>query len=151
MPPESLISSIESQELEAPPDASNINTKPQKGLYWSPEMVETLLTGLVGQIRQGKRPIGSFKPAAYKAILPAIQDRVTQRGSEGGYLQVNVQKVRNKVSSLKESWNIWNKLVNESGVGRDPDTGAISASDDWWEIYLQKVDAAVLSCTGRLT
>ncbi|KAH7861950.1 hypothetical protein Vadar_032968 [Vaccinium darrowii] len=34
-------------------------------------------------------------------------------------------------------WELWQNLVfGESGLGRDPNTGAIAASDDWWDLKL---------------
>ena len=148
MASDSQISVTESptpEELQAPLNATTANQKPKKGLYWSPEMVETLLIGLTEQVRLGRRPVGSFKPDAYKAILPELQDKVRQKSLRGGYLQITIPQVKNKVSSLKDSWRTWGELLEQSGVGRDPETGAIDASDEWWEAYLQKVSATVLN------
>lgn len=33
---------------------------------------------------------------------------------------------------LKKDWQLWQHLVlGETGLGQDPDTGAIAASDEW--------------------
>ena len=143
--------SLEPEETGAPSNAFATNQSSRKGLNWTPEMVEALLNGLVQQVRLGKRAQGGFKPEAYSTILPELQKTVRQQGLKGGYLQITTVQVKNKVSSLKALHTAWKELIDQSGVGRDPDTGAVTATDDWWKTYLAKVSAAILNCMGELT
>jgi hypothetical protein len=41
---------------------------------------------------------------------------------------------KNKLDNLKRTYTQWKTLnIKASGLGRDPITGSIEASDDWWE------------------
>ncbi|KAK9741559.1 hypothetical protein RND81_03G113300 [Saponaria officinalis] len=44
------------------------------------------------------------------------------------------KSVKNKFDSMKADWYLWKFLKNgETGLGWDPTTGRISASDEWWK------------------
>lgn len=43
------------------------------------------------------------------------------------------KQVQNKLSSLRQKYNNWLQLQNQSGLGRDRSTGGISADDSYWE------------------
>ncbi|XP_058197255.1 L10-interacting MYB domain-containing protein-like [Rhododendron vialii] len=46
-------------------------------------------------------------------------------------------QLKNQWVVLKKEWQLWQHLVlGESGLGRDPDTGAITASEEWWDLKL---------------
>ncbi|XP_028085882.1 L10-interacting MYB domain-containing protein-like [Camellia sinensis] len=49
---------------------------------------------------------------------------------------------------LKKDWLLWNNLLRgETGLGHDTLTGAISASDEWWTLKLERYpDAAKFWC-----
>src|SRR5438105_15681566 len=43
------------------------------------------------------------------------------------------KQFKNRWDTLKKEYNCWKQLLlNASGLGRDPETGAILADDDWW-------------------
>ncbi|KAI8531270.1 hypothetical protein RHMOL_Rhmol11G0123400 [Rhododendron molle] len=47
------------------------------------------------------------------------------------------EQLKNQWGVLKKEWQLWQNLVlGESGLGRDPDTGPMTASDEWWELKL---------------
>ena len=68
-------------------------------------MIETFLIGLAAQVKLKRLPVGSFKPEAYKAILPTIQKHVVQQGSKEEYLQVTVPQLKIKISSFKKLYS----------------------------------------------
>jgi hypothetical protein len=42
--------------------------------------------------------------------------------------------MKNRWDALKADFTTWKTLLlSASGLGRDPKTGTIAASDDWWE------------------
>ncbi|KAF7143512.1 hypothetical protein RHSIM_Rhsim05G0157800 [Rhododendron simsii] len=48
-------------------------------------------------------------------------------------------QLKNQWGVLKKEWQLWQHLVlGESGLGRDPDTGAITASEEWWDLKLMR-------------
>ncbi|KAI8525063.1 hypothetical protein RHMOL_Rhmol13G0199100 [Rhododendron molle] len=49
------------------------------------------------------------------------------------------EQLKNQWGVLKKEWQLWQNLgLGESGLGRNPDTGAITASDEWWELKLMR-------------
>ncbi|KAF7132359.1 hypothetical protein RHSIM_Rhsim09G0041300 [Rhododendron simsii] len=49
------------------------------------------------------------------------------------------EQLKNQWGMLKKEWQLWQNLVlGESGLSRDPNTGAITASDEWWELKLME-------------
>ncbi|KAH7836546.1 hypothetical protein Vadar_002815 [Vaccinium darrowii] len=53
--------------------------------------------------------------------------------------QYDKVQLKNQWGVLKKDWQLWKNLVlGESGLGRDPDTGAIAASDNWWDLKLMR-------------
>jgi len=48
-------------------------------------------------------------------------------------------QLKNQWDVLKIDWELWQNLVfGESGLVWDPNTGAIAASDDWWDLKLMR-------------
>ena len=46
--------------------------------------------------------------------------------------------MKNRWETLEKDYTIWKGLVQHaSGTGRDPITGAIDASEDWWTLEIQ--------------
>ena len=47
-------------------------------------------------------------------------------------------QLKNRWDRLRQEWGWWKDLVrNETGLGRNVETGAIDASDDWWKQKLE--------------
>ena len=110
--------------------------KPSKSLYWTDPMVEALLEALIEQVRLGKRSDSGFKAEAYKAALPKVREQMIPERYEGGYLCAEIAKLRAKVASLKTLYGAFLKLLNESGFGKDAESGLITADDEVWDRYL---------------
>ncbi|KAH7839963.1 hypothetical protein Vadar_010706 [Vaccinium darrowii] len=55
--------------------------------------------------------------------------------------QYDKVQLKNQWGVLKKDWQLWQNLVlSENGLGRDLDTSAIAASDDWWDLKLTFCD-----------
>ena len=51
-------------------------------------------------------------------------------------------QLKNRWDRLRQEWGWWKDLLrNEIGLGRNVETGAIEASDDWWK---QKLEVLLL-------
>ena len=51
-------------------------------------------------------------------------------------------QLKNRWDRLRQEWGWWKDLLrNETGLGRNVETGAIEASDDWWK---QKLEVLLL-------
>ena len=111
-------------------------SKSSRVLVWTEPMVEAFLEALIEQVRLGKRSESGFKPEAYAYALPKVQARMIPENYKGECLCADRNKVRAKVSSLKALYAAYEKLLEESGFGRDAETGLIIADDDVWDPYL---------------
>ena len=59
-------------------------------------------------------------------------DAVIKQLSEMGKVVSHLQ-FKNKWDHLRNSCKVWKQLVEcETGLGYDPDTGRIDATDEWW-------------------
>ena len=48
------------------------------------------------------------------------------------------KQFKNRWDTLRKEYNYWKQLLlNASGLGRDPETGAIVADADWWQKQFQ--------------
>lgn len=46
-------------------------------------------------------------------------------------------QLKNQLGVLKKEWQLWQNLdLGESELGRDPDTGSITTSEEWWDLKL---------------
>ncbi|KAH7852781.1 hypothetical protein Vadar_029129 [Vaccinium darrowii] len=80
--------------------------------------------------------------AAYKTgtVLTKVGwVNVVKKFNERTGKQYDRVQLKNQWGVLKKDWQLWQNLVlGETGLGRDPDTGAITASDDWWDLKLMR-------------
>ncbi|KAF7127248.1 hypothetical protein RHSIM_Rhsim11G0045400 [Rhododendron simsii] len=48
-------------------------------------------------------------------------------------------QLKNQWGVLNKEWQLWQHLVlGESGLGRDPNAGAITSSEEWWDLKLMR-------------
>lgn len=104
-------------------------------LTWTPQMLETLVLGLIEQVRLGRRAESGFKTEAYQPVIDSIKAQM----EEGATL--TKAQVKSKVSWLKTMWQAWDRLRNESGVGIDHETGLLIADDEVWGPILKNVSS----------
>ena len=78
------------------------------------------------QDRLGKRADIGFKSEAWTVVRDTVQDVYT------GHIVIEVSQLKNKESNYKALYKDWKWLKEQSGFGRDPDTGAITASLQAW-------------------
>ncbi|RVX13117.1 hypothetical protein CK203_018055 [Vitis vinifera] len=80
-------------------------------------------------------------------LISAIADRGTVDCLQ--FLLLGVvpsRQLKNKWSSLKKDWQLWNTLIGkETGLGWDPMRQTINASNEWWDkkLKLERICSAV--------
>jgi hypothetical protein len=89
-------------------------------------MEETLFSELLGQDHLGKRADLGFKSKAWAVVRDAVQGIYT------GRLVIEVLQLKSKESNYKALYKDWKWLKDQSGFGRDLDTGAITACLQAW-------------------
>ena len=78
------------------------------------------------QNRLGKRADIGFKSEVWAVVRDTVQDVCK------GNIVINVSQLKNKESNYKALYKDWRWLREQSGFGRDPDTGKITASIQAW-------------------
>ncbi|KAH7836096.1 hypothetical protein Vadar_032659 [Vaccinium darrowii] len=101
-------------------NASSVGTKAQ----WDQRSKECFIRACVEELGG----------AAYKAGTQLTKlgwaNVVKKFNEQTGKMYDKIQ-LKNQWAVLKKDWQLWQNLVlNESGLGRDPETGAITASDE---------------------
>jgi hypothetical protein len=74
------------------------------------------------QVLANNRPQGCLNNKGYANLISQFNERTGRN-----YTHVQMK-------NLKADFTTWKTLLfSVSGLGRDPKTGTIAASDDWWE------------------
>lgn len=97
---------------------------PNSRASWSDEMTRALLEICIDQKKQFN----------WNTMWPSRPGWVNiyQLAKERG-IQYEQKQVHSKVSSLKMTYKNWVKLQTSTGLGRDKETGGVSAPDSHWE------------------
>ena len=101
--------------------------KPVKAT-WDPKAHAVFLDVCIEEVQaRNRQPGQSFLNAIGYANLVRKFNERTSRNYER-------KQFKNRWEALKKDYNIWKSLnQHASGLGRDPITNSIAASDDWWE------------------
>jgi hypothetical protein len=89
----------------------------------------------VEQVLANNRPQGCLNNKGYANLISQFNERTGRN-----YTCV---QMKNRRDALKANFTTWKTiLLSASRLGRDPKTGTIAASDDWWE---EKIDVSNLA------
>ncbi|XP_077243669.1 uncharacterized protein LOC143884142 isoform X2 [Tasmannia lanceolata] len=99
-----------------------------KNIAWSSEMDRVLINTLLHQVSEGNKILNGFNDVAYNA---AVNDVNQHFG-----LQLTKDHIKNRVTTLIESYKCLNNLVGQSGFGWDSVTKRISVSEEVYKTYI---------------
>ncbi|KAL7174556.1 hypothetical protein ACSBR2_033740 [Camellia fascicularis] len=114
------------------------NSQPSQGLkaHWDTKSTEIFVKLCMEQVKAGHTPGTHLDRVSWEAVINKFKIAT-------GKSYVHIQ-LKNRWDTLKNEWGLWKNLLRgETGLGLDPLTRAIIASDDWWNLKLQRYhDAA---------
>ncbi|XP_028096166.1 L10-interacting MYB domain-containing protein-like [Camellia sinensis] len=108
------------------------NSEPSQSLkaHWDTKSIEIFVKLCVEQVKAGHRLGTHLDRVGWEAVINKFKIAT-------GTLYVRLQ-LKNRWDTLKKEWDLWKNLLRgETGLELDPLTGAIMASDDWWNLKLQ--------------
>ena len=101
--------------------------------WWKdPKELKTYCDLSATQVLDGKKLQGFL-------IKEGVDAMIKQLGEMGKV--VTHTQFKNKWDHLRKQWKAWKECFGETGLGYDPITGVIQATDEWWA---QKVQVSSL-------
>jgi len=99
-------------------------------VFWDPKSNKIFIRLCVEQVKQGNRPDTHLNKVGWDSVIKMLK-------SVTGKIYSRIQ-LKNCWDVLKREWELGNSLLRgESELGKDPTTGVIIASDEWWNNKLQ--------------
>ncbi|KAF7125086.1 hypothetical protein RHSIM_Rhsim12G0127300 [Rhododendron simsii] len=95
---------------------------------WTPSLTRCLLEACAEEIDKFGRALIGFSSQGWQHIVQAFAMKT-------GTMICKKEQLKNKYDRLKEEWKAWilvAKDTSQTGLGRDPDTGAITGPQHWW-------------------
>ncbi|CAL4947198.1 unnamed protein product [Urochloa decumbens] len=91
----------------------------------NPEMTTIFCDIVVEEIKAGNRPLGTLNARGYNNLREKF---LAQTGKD--YTR---KQLKNRWDNLKVLYGFWKSLWTDTGLGRDPNLGIPTGSDEWWD------------------
>ncbi|CAL4916464.1 unnamed protein product [Urochloa decumbens] len=91
----------------------------------NPEMTTIFCDIVVEEIKARNRPLGTLNARGYNNLREKF---LAQTGKD--YTR---KQLKNRWDNLKVLYGFWKSLWTDTGLGRDPNLGIPTGSDEWWD------------------
>ena len=110
--------------------ASGKESEKQSKACWDDITMDTFIKVYVNDTLASNRSNSHFSKLRWKNVIKAFNNLI---GRNYQYRQL-----KNKWSSLKKDWQLWNTLIGkETNLRWDPMKQTINASNEWWDKKLK--------------
>ena len=97
---------------------------------WDAVAHRVFFDACIEEVRANNRPMQCLNAVGYANLVTKFNAR-TKRSYDR-------KQMKNMWETLKKEYNVWKSLTQHAfGLGRDPVTHNITASDDWWELEIK--------------
>ncbi|XP_058216577.1 L10-interacting MYB domain-containing protein-like [Rhododendron vialii] len=101
---------------------------------WTPSLTRCLLEACAEESDQYGRPLTGFSSQGWQRIVQVFAMKT-------GTMNYKKEQLKNKHDRLREEWKAWVLVAedtSQTGLGRDPDTGAITGPEHWWAAMIAR-------------
>ncbi|XP_028768148.1 L10-interacting MYB domain-containing protein-like [Neltuma alba] len=98
---------------------------------WDIRATKVFINLCIEEVEKGGRKGTSLTKPAWSSL----EDNFT---AKTGRAYTKIQ-LKNKFDSLRKEWQLWDRLLRETGLGWDAEKNTVSAPDDWWERKIVEV------------
>ncbi|KAI8537386.1 hypothetical protein RHMOL_Rhmol09G0019500 [Rhododendron molle] len=102
---------------------------------WTPSLTRCLLEACAEESDEHGRALNGFSYQGWQRIVWAFAMKT-------GTVTYKKEQLKNKHDRLKDEWKAWILVAedtSQTGLGRDPDTGAITGPEHWWAAMIAGV------------
>ncbi|CAL5352907.1 unnamed protein product [Camellia sinensis] len=104
---------------------------PSVKAHWDAKSNEIFIKLCIEQVKVGHRPGTHLHRVGWENVIIKFKS-MTGKAYQG-------IQMKNHWDVLKKDWPLWNNLLRgETSLGHDTFTGAISVSDEWWTLKLER-------------